>query len=177
MRTYHMPKILVSLSVCLACNVVFKWRASQLDYAGVLDARLCYSREAVLALFHQLCDGRSLYLVTELTVDMIFPLAYAYFLSKAAAWITKGNPTWLGWLPWIAAGIDIIENLIISSALHAFDPQALEPSIGAIVVPYVTLAKYITLMLFAVVTLVLVYYQLIKAKRLVVTDQGGYTVL
>jgi hypothetical protein len=85
--------ILLLLAVVLGFNLgVFPLAASRIDAQsrGVLplDLRCGYSPDTAHAVMSAYgADGRRAYLWTELTVDVLYPVAYALFLSLSVAYL------------------------------------------------------------------------------------------
>src|SRR5688500_4743139 len=88
---------------------------------GPLDLRVAYTpAEAYAALAAYGDEGRQLYLLIELTVDLIYPLAYAVVFSLTIVFclrqVLPANHTLqrAALLPWVAMLADYVENAGIS---------------------------------------------------------------
>jgi hypothetical protein len=113
--------LLLFLSLLPFVFILFPWRARLLS-AGrpalppVLDVRIPYTPAQVRALATDLgLEGRRLYALTELTLDLAFPPLYASWLSLTLAWAwRKIRPEWAGphWnlLPYAGMLGDLAEN-------------------------------------------------------------------
>jgi hypothetical protein len=95
--------------------------------ANVLDARLYYTPGQAYRYFSDLgSPGRQLYAVSELTLDLFYPLLYGFFLSLLLAWIhPRLSPerrflSLLPLLPLAGALADLGENLNITVLLLAY---------------------------------------------------------
>lgn len=108
-------------AVMALCAVAFWRRSVQLGVAdvGVPDSRLWYSASD-LALFFACIKGpgRLLYGLTQLSLDVLFPIAYATLLTVLIERIWRGREESIGrlWVtPLLAAGFDLLENVILAA--------------------------------------------------------------
>ena len=87
----------------------------------VLDTRRWYTPQDVSQLFNDIGPKRFTYAVTELTLDVIFPLSYG--LLFAILLINTSGPRydWLLFFPWLTVTFDLLENIIISTMAFTFD--------------------------------------------------------
>lgn len=82
-------------------------------------------------------EGRAFYTTIELTADILYPIAYAFFYSLLISFIFKRafNPEnkvhWLNVLPFGAWLFDLIENIIILTLFSGF-PNLPAPLLGAL---------------------------------------------
>jgi hypothetical protein len=86
----------------------------------VLDVRFGYSPAEVRTYFEALGpEGRRLYGITQLTLDLAYPMLYSLLLSGVlAAVLARGFPrqrgvVWLAFVPFGMALMDVCENLSI----------------------------------------------------------------
>jgi len=127
-------KVLIVLLVAgLIFQFIFQYRNNTLKtYSGedkpTLDSNLCYDSKSAYALFTKLKDpGRKLYAWTEITVDLIFPIIYAFFLSLLIIYLFQKcsintSEQFVVMLPFIAMLFDYGENILIAVMLFAY-PQ------------------------------------------------------
>jgi hypothetical protein len=129
--------LLLFLSLLPFTSIFFPWRSHQLaDILGysarTFDAHFPYTPQQV----HQLADdlgesGRRLYALTEVTLDLAFPILYTTWLSITLAWTWRAlRPAWVGglWpvlLPYLGMLGDYAENTCVVSLLLLFP---LEPA-------------------------------------------------
>ncbi len=114
----------------LACMWGFAWRSARLDSeAKLLDARGWYTPDEAA---HFLCaigeSGRTLYAITELSLDMAFPVAYGLLLAILIVHLYRSAVAHrLIGLPFAAGSGDIAENVTIAYLAWSFDgsPTAL----------------------------------------------------
>jgi hypothetical protein len=129
--------LLVFLSLLPFVFVFFPWR-SRLLSAGLssplrlFDAHFPYSPAQVHALASALGEeGRRFYALTEFTLDLVFPVLYATWLSVTLAWVWRHlRPAWAGhtWpvlLPYLGMLGDYAENscLAVLMLLYPREPS------------------------------------------------------
>lgn len=126
--------ILVLLALFLFTNgYVFPTVASRIaEYAGIasfrpLDLTPAYSPDYAYASLASLGDdGRRLYAMVELTIDVVYPIVYAllfFLLARAMLARSLPAPRWLEraiLLPFLPAALDIIENAFILALILEF---------------------------------------------------------
>lgn len=124
--------LLVFLSLLPFALVFFPWRSKQLSAilghpAQVFDTRLPYTPQEVHQLAGDLGEpGRSLYALSEVTLDLAFPPLYASFLSFSLALVwRKGDSSWAwaGWLPllpYLGMLGDYTENASLASLMMLY---------------------------------------------------------
>lgn len=135
------PGALVAAVVAnLACVAGFIWRAGELE-VELLDGRGWYTAADVQALLSSLTeDQRDLYALSELSLDVIYPLAYAGLLIGI---IHRLLPTARARLlqPLAALTFDLTENILIFSVTQAWTGSP--PAAGLVAAAStVTLAKW-----------------------------------
>ncbi len=94
---------------------------------SILDTRFTYSQSDVQILFNALGEeGRQLYQLTHLTLDLLFPIAYSLMFTSASLWLSRkvGYPeilrNTLAGIMLIAGVFDFLENLTINNMLKSF---------------------------------------------------------
>lgn len=126
---------LVLIALCVGCICAFYlWREPTLEQylvgvssaedKVVLDARMeGYTPEEVHRYLEHLGrEGRHFYAITELTLDLLFPLVYGALLAVMIAKLFP--PCWARWLiliPLIAALADLTENSLFAYLAWTFD--------------------------------------------------------
>lgn len=130
-------KILLVLFVCLLpFNIVFFPARSQrlTAYLGyqttVLDSHFFTPPQDVYRYFSDLgAPGRQLYALSEVTLDLLYPLLYGIFLGLLIAWLcsrlfpASSGLRWLPLLPLAGALADLGENLSITVLLLVYPSQ------------------------------------------------------
>lgn len=117
--------------VIITNTILFPFFGARMDPAGQqipLDLHLGFSKsdaEAVLAAYG--AQGREVYFLTELTVDLIYPITYAIFFgllllraAQRATIVPAGFAYQLIALPFVAALGDFIENAALVTLVHQF---------------------------------------------------------
>ena len=113
----------------LFCVLVFQWRDARLGGLELLDTRQWYTPEQAAALFAALDRldprARAVYAWTEVSVDLIFPIAYGLLLALALLRLFgDARPFYL--LPIAGAVADVFENISIAllAATHDGAPSS-----------------------------------------------------
>lgn len=162
------PRLLALLLACLVAAAMFEIRAAvtRLGAArptveAVPDARDDYDPGDLRAYFRAIGpSGRTLYINTQRTLDVFFPLVYGALLIGVIARLVPGRSRWLWWV-WIPAAVvlaDFGENLLLMSLADRFaDAETPEWAATAVTASYFTAAKWL---------LVKVYYGLFFAALL-----------
>ena len=130
----------------LLCVAAFQWRDARLGGLEVLDTRQWYTPEQAAALFGALDRldprARSVYAWTEVSVDLIFPVAYGLLLALALLRLFgDGRPLYL--LPIAGAVADVFENISIALLAATYDGA---PSSWTRVAAVFTLQKSVLLL-------------------------------
>lgn len=127
-------KVLIALFIAtIPFLLFFTYRETALqdlshECSPTLDPNLFYTSEDAYELFGKLEQrGRKLYAWTAITVDMVFPIIYSFFLSLLTIYIyqrclIKKSPHFLPILPFIAMLFDYGENVLIAFMLFNY-PQ------------------------------------------------------
>ncbi len=109
------PAIAVLFALFMLCTVGFNWRASQLGVQNPPpDTRTKrYSSQELGNLFETWGpEGRRLYVVTQLSIDLLFPLVYGLLLAFLI--VQTYSDAWGRWLwlvPLILMAFDYAENI------------------------------------------------------------------
>ena len=133
------------LFVGLLCLLGFDRRA---DYFGeqnkALDNRYeGYTRQEVHDLFHNIGpNGREVYMVTALTLDVLFPLTFGLLMVFI---VVRNYPAkvgrWLLLLPILVVLFDLLENFTIAHLAWHYKPDELAPL--ADVASFFTMTKWV----------------------------------
>ena len=120
MRRVVIPTVLAAL-LCLAG---FQWRDARLGGLEILDTRQWYTPEQAAALFGALDRldprARAVYAWTEVSIDLVFPVAYGLLFALVLLRVFKdGRPFYL--LPITGAATDVFENLSIALLVSTYD--------------------------------------------------------
>lgn len=104
-------------------------RALSCQSNPVLDARFGYSPEEAYGVVDALgAEGRRLYAVTQVSLDLAYPALYSLLLSGLLALtLTHGFPghrrlAWLAFLPFAMALADLAENLSLTAMMLTYPP-------------------------------------------------------
>lgn len=113
--------LLCWLVVGVLCVVGFEWRGRKLKHETPDSLKLGSTADLVHEALDRLgTSGRSLYVRTQLSLDLIFPVAYVSFLAMAIRLSWKNDNAWLTAMP-LAAGIaDYCENVIAAYLAATF---------------------------------------------------------
>lgn len=110
------------LVVAAGCMALFTLRERYFDVGQLLDSRIRgYSPDDIVTLFDRLGTNRRIYAITELSLDVIFPVAYAALLVSGLLW-GFGRGTRLIILPVVAAIADFSENILIAWMAWTYPP-------------------------------------------------------
>lgn len=109
------PLVSILVTLMLVISQGFTWRAERLGVQADRrppDVRFGYTHSELETLFgHWGPDGRRLYVTTQLTLDLLFPLVYG--LLFACLIVRTCDPSWGRWLcllPLILVVCDYVEN-------------------------------------------------------------------
>ena len=128
-------KVLIVLLIAgLLFFLIFRYRNNTLKtYSGVknptLDSNVCYDSKDAYVLFPKLTEqGRKFYAWTEITVDLIFPIIYAAFLSLLIIYLFQKcsintSEQFVVLLPFIAMLFDYGENVLIAIMLFSYPKE------------------------------------------------------
>lgn len=119
-RRVVVPTVLVTL----LCVAGFEWRDARLGCLELLDTRQWYTPEQAADLFGALDRlnprARAVYAWTEVSIDLIFPVAYGLLFALTLLRVFgDGRPYYL--LPLAAAATDVFENISIALLASTYD--------------------------------------------------------
>ena len=119
-RRVAIPTVLIAL----LCVAGFEWRDARLGGLELLDTRQWYTPEQAADLFGALDRldprARAVYAWTEVSIDMIFPVAYGLLFALLLLHLFDGGrPFYL--LPIVGAAADVLENLSIALLASTYD--------------------------------------------------------
>ena len=138
--------VVPAVAAALLCLAAFRWRDARLGGLELLDAKQWYTPEQAAALFGALDRldprARAVYAWTEVSVDVLFPVAYGLLLALALLRL-YGNGRWLYLLPLAGGVADVFENISIALLAATFDGA---PSSWARVAAVFTLLKSVLLL-------------------------------
>ncbi len=110
----------------LLCDLGFDWRSEELgSHIKILDARGWYSPVDARDLFESLGeDGRRIYALTEVTLDLAFPLIYGTLFALLICQLYRAPASdWLILLPVISVMTDLTENSLLFYLAMTFNGQ------------------------------------------------------
>ncbi len=133
--------VIPTMLVALFCVAGFEWRGARLDGLELLDTRQWYTPEQAASLFGALDRldprARAVYAWTEVSIDMVFPVAYGLLFALVLLRLFgAGRPFYL--LPIAGAAADVFENISIALLAWTHDGA---PSPWARVAAVFTLLK------------------------------------
>jgi hypothetical protein len=116
--------VIPAVLVALLCVAGFEWRDARLGGLELLDPRQWYTPEQAAALFAALDRldprARAVYAWTEVSIDLVFPVAYGLLFALLLLRLFKdGRPLYL--LPLAGAAADVFENLSIALLASTYD--------------------------------------------------------
>jgi hypothetical protein len=118
------PKVSLLFFLFLLCMRGFNWRQEALGCENkVLDARFWYTPDEAQCLFRRLgVESRRLYAITELTLDLIFPVVYGVLFAFLLIHLyPRQHVQALLLIPLAAMMLDIVENVLIAYLALSFD--------------------------------------------------------
>ena len=116
--------VIPTVLVVLLCVAGFEWRDARLGGLELLDTRQWYTPEQADSLFAALDRldprARAVYAWTEVSIDLIFPVAYGLLFALLLLCLFKhGRPFYL--LPIAAAATDVFENISVALLASTYD--------------------------------------------------------
>lgn len=111
----------------LLCNLGFDWRNEALgSHIKILDVRVWYSPADARDLFKSLGeDGRRIYAITEVTLDLAFPLIYGTLFVLLICQLYRAPASIrLILLPVVSVITDLTENSLLFYLAMTFNDQA-----------------------------------------------------
>ena len=116
--------VIPTLLAALLCVAGFEWRDARLDGLELLDTRQWYTPEQAAALFGALdrldSRARAVYAWTEVSIDMVFPVAYGLLFALLLLRLF-GDRRRFYLLPIAGATADGFENLSIALLASTYD--------------------------------------------------------
>ena len=138
--------VIPTMLVALLCMAAFEWRDARLGGLELLDTRQWYTPEQADDLFGALdrldSRARAVYAWTEVSLDMVFPVAYGLlFALLLLRLFGDGRRFYL--LPIAGAAADALENLSIALLASTYDGA---PSSWTAVAALFTLLKSVLIL-------------------------------
>ena len=129
------PVVILTMLAALLCLAGFQWREARLGGLELLDTRQWYTPEQAAALFGALdrldSRARAVYAWTEVSIDMIFPVAYGLLLALLLLRVFEDGRFYL--LPIAGAATDVFENISIALLASTYDgPPSSDESGGGL---------------------------------------------
>lgn len=128
------PVYLALIVVWILCYFGFQFRAKKLNGVKVFDGRRkgYTAAEAKQILDDLGPDGRRLYAITQLTLDVVFPLAFGglLFFAIAGTWRSPEFVRYFQILPILAVVTDLLENLLTTYMAGSYK-GTVSPIVGA----------------------------------------------
>jgi hypothetical protein len=119
------PAVSILVVLLIACIQGSSWRQQTLGHDNkLLDSRRWYTPAEARNLFERLGkSGRNLYALTELTLDLVFPLIYGSLFCLLTASLARAQWAWLVTIPLFAALSDLVENSIVAYLAWSYAGQ------------------------------------------------------
>ena len=117
------PVIALLFIAYLLCTQGFDvWHAALGYELRILDVRFAYTPEDARLLFEALgAGGRSLYALTEVTLDLVFPFVYGGLLAILVANLfSRGRARYLVLVPILGLVFDLLENVTVALLAWTF---------------------------------------------------------
>ncbi len=116
--------VIPTVLVVLLCVAGFQWRDTRLGGLELLDTRQWYTSEQAADLFGALdrldSNARAVYAWTEVSIDLVFPVAYGLlFALLLIRLFGEGQRFYL--LPIAGAAADVLENISIALLASTYD--------------------------------------------------------
>ena len=139
------------------CGLVFLFLPHNI-FANMLDLELYYGKENVVRNFNAIgSDGRSVYVLSSLILDTLYPILYTSLILGAYVKLFK-SPGVILYIPLIAFSFDILENLQITRVILNF-PNVNETHVS--LASTATSFKWIAIL----VTISVLIYGIIKKRK------------
>ena len=93
---------------------------------GIIDATFGFNPQKTLNLVANYGDSaRAYYEQVELSVDVVYPIVYAFLFGFILSLLYKNSPlNWINVLPFVSLLLDYAENIHIVILLHNFPKQS-----------------------------------------------------
>ena len=121
-----LPVILLLIGAILLLSRAFAWRRKTLGIQNrILDSRLWYTPADAHQFFQAIgARGRRLYAVTQITLDVLFPLAYGTLLATLIVSLCdEPYARLLVLAPLLTAAADLLENITTAYLAFRFNDQ------------------------------------------------------
>jgi hypothetical protein len=128
------PIVALLFIVFIMCAQGFEWRRKILGYDNrALDGRFWYSPDDACNFLRNIGEnGRRLYAVTELTLDVLFPLVYGTLFAALIIHVyARESGRFLVLVPLLTVVFDILENIITAYLAWQFDDRTSPVARGA----------------------------------------------
>jgi len=123
-RAATWPFVVLLFILFLTCSQGFEWRRAKLGSENSsLDSRFWYSETQAQCFFECIGErGRHLYAVTEVTLDLLFPLVYGtLFAAMMVHLYPRSSAHLLVMVPLVTAALDLVENVTLACLAWQFD--------------------------------------------------------
>lgn len=159
--------ILFAIFIAVVLPKVSAYTEEAVGGMGSPDTSLLYSGRDLYEIAKSYGEeGRSNYVVIRWTFDVLWPLAYLFFLLSTSVQLAKPmKSSWLGKLYWfsiLAAGFDYLENTLVTIIMVAFPEELF--GLGNIA-SIASLFKWIWLSLAFAAVLLLLLVRIIRLFR------------
>lgn len=148
------PVVAILFVLFLLCAQGFEWRRKTLGYENPgLDGRGWYSPvEARDFLQNIEGRGRRIYAITELTLDILFPLIYGTLFAALIIHVyTRENAKNLVLVPLMSVAADVLENITTAYLAWRFDGQISPVARGAAILTAVKSGLFILSLILIVI--------------------------
>jgi hypothetical protein len=118
------PVVALLFILVIVCNLGFEWRRKKLGCENrPLDGRFWYSPEDASTFLNNIeKKGQRIYAVTELTLDILFPLTYGSLLAALIIHVYgREYGKFLVLVPLLMVVFDILENITIAYMVWQFE--------------------------------------------------------
>ena len=140
------------------CGLIFIFLPHNI-FANMLDLELFYSKENVVRNFNAIgSDGRSIYVLSSLILDTLYPILYTSLILGAYIKLFKSSELIL-YIPLIAFSFDILENVQITRLILNF------PNVSETHVYLASMATSLKWIAISIAILVLIYGIIKKRKK------------
>ena len=153
------PWVALLFTFFLLCLWGFEWRQKKLGYGNrILDGRSRYSPKDVRQFFQAIgADGRRLYAITELTLDVLFPLIYGSLFAALILRLYEGGVARsLVLVPLVLIAADLAENVTVAIMASRFNGQ--DPPLAKVAVIFTVLKR-----LLFISSLLLIFFGAVRA--------------
>lgn len=128
------PVVALLFVLFLLCAQGFEWRRKSLGHQNRgLDSRFWYSPDEARDFLGNIGErGRRIYVVTQLTLDIVFPLIYGtLFAALIIHLYARENAKILVLVPLLTVVADVLENVTTAYLAWQFDGRASPVARGA----------------------------------------------